>query len=100
AGFALWWNDCTASVMGEGGELTKVHAEARSVNEANAAALLPGDLAVTTNGVHVLAYVGDGRWIEADPGVGRVITLPVPEPRNAWFNTPVRIVRWRVLEGG
>ena len=58
-------------------------------------------MAVTSNGVHVLAYVGDSTWIEADPSalVGyKVVQIKAPTS-NAWFNTPVHIVRWRRLDG-
>lgn len=55
----------------------------------------PGDLAVTSNGIHIMAYLGDNRWIEADPGIRRVITVTVPANENNWFRIPVNIVRWK-----
>ena len=60
--------------------------------------LLPGDLAVTVNGVHVLAYAGEGKWIQADPGIGAVATLEGRTADNAWFDMPVTVHRWRVLQ--
>jgi hypothetical protein len=68
-----------------------------SIDELDHAKLLPGDLAVTRDGVHVMAYLGDQRWIEADPAEGRVITVQAPAKDNLWFRMPVTIVRWTVL---
>jgi hypothetical protein len=95
----LWWRDCSARSLGDGaGDRTRLVTDAASLNELDAALVAPGDLAVTRNGVHVLAYVGNRHWIQADPGAGRVITEAAPSRENAWFDTPVRIVRWRWLE--
>ncbi|MFO1522592.1 MAG: hypothetical protein U1G05_11240 [Kiritimatiellia bacterium] len=38
------------------------------INTMDVSALLPGDLAFTRSGAHVLVYFGDGKWIQADPG--------------------------------
>jgi hypothetical protein len=57
-----------------------------------------GDLAVAAHGLHILAYLGDGRWIQADPNAGKVIIEAVPS-KNSWMQGPVKIVRWRVLNG-
>lgn len=98
-GLALWWNDSTARQLGEGylGLTTSV-GEGRSINSLDPSMLEPGDLAVTASGVHVLGYAGDSTWVEADPTFLRVMVVRVPEPTNPWFETPVRIVRWRALE--
>ena len=47
--------------------------------------------------VHILAYLGDRQWIEADPGVHRVITVTVPT-ENGWFHGPMKILRWQILQ--
>jgi hypothetical protein len=50
----------------------------------------------------VLACLGTGNWIEADPDAGHVIFLPTSNPKDAsniWLGVPVVIARWRVLEG-
>lgn len=96
--FALWWHDCSARALGEEfrGFTTRV-AQAESINSVPVATLAPGDLAVTAGGVHVLAYLGDKTWIEADPGVMKVITVGTPA-ENAWFRVPVQLVRWRELQ--
>ena len=49
-------------------------------------------------GLHVLAYLGNNRWIEADPGEGRVIEVgPTEMNENPWFQQAVVFVRWRWL---
>jgi len=93
----LWWHDCSASDLGEGHGLTTPLFSAASINAVDHTKILPGDLAVTAGGVHVMAYLGDRTWIEADPNVGRVITATVPVQGNDWFQVPVKIVRWDVL---
>lgn len=95
----LWWNDCTASALGEQHRgLTVRLLDTPSVNELDHSRVLPGDLAVTHNGVHIMAYLGERRWIEADPMAGKVITLAAPTHDNEWFRTPMTIVRWRILQ--
>ena len=97
----LWWHDCTASALGEArSETMEIVSGAESINELDHSLLLPGDLAVTRNGVHVMAFLGENRWIGADPGAEKVIIVPVPERENVWFKTPVKIVRWRLLGEG
>jgi cell wall-associated NlpC family hydrolase len=92
---SLWWNDCSARALGEGHrELTQHLFDAPSINQLDYAKLQSGDLAVTDDGVHVLAYLGEGNWIEADPDMRRVLVLSVPST-NTWFDTPVRLMRWR-----
>lgn len=75
--------------------MTYFLADAPVINAMNYAKLQPGDLAVTTNGIHILAYLGDHAWIEADPTVGKVIEVKTPSD-NVWFSTPVKFMRWRI----
>jgi protein tyrosine phosphatase (PTP) superfamily phosphohydrolase (DUF442 family) len=51
-------------------------------------------LAITASGVHVLCYLGDGRWIQAEPAIRRVVVLNGRTDENAWFNVPVNVYRW------
>lgn len=96
-GLSLWLNDCSAKALGEEYRgWTQAVLNTSSLNDADYDKLLPGDVAVTSNGVHTLAYLGDRTWIEADPGAWRVIQVTVPTP-NAWFSQPMRVVRWRQL---
>jgi hypothetical protein len=96
---SLWWHDTTASALGqEEGGLTVHLLDAPSINSLDHAQILPGDLAVTLSGVHIMAYLGDKTWIEADPEAERVIRVAAPSRDNGWFQTPMRIVRWRILQ--
>lgn len=98
AAASLWWNDCTARSLGDGSAgLTVPVGEAPSLDAADPSACLPGDLAVTVNGLHVMIAVGAGAWIEADPGLLSVVVVTTPSPANPWFGVPVRFVRWRRL---
>jgi cell wall-associated NlpC family hydrolase len=95
----LWWHDCSASNLGEQqGGITAAVLETPSINALDHARISPGDLAVTKNGIHIMAYLGANRWIEADPLAGRVLTVTAPSQENGWFDTPMRIVRWSLLQ--
>jgi len=94
---SLWWHDCSAKALRDGcRDLTVPLFEAGSINETDCGDLQPGDLAVTANGVHVMVYVGDRTWAEADPDLKRVVEVTVPT-ENRWFTVPVVLMRWRVL---
>jgi NlpC/P60 family protein len=99
----LWWYDSSArAISNEYRHQTRRVTTAAALSEFQQARLHAGDMAVTTDGVHVLAYLTDGTWIEADPDARRVTLIPTVDPRdisNIWLNVPVTIVRWRVLEG-
>jgi cell wall-associated NlpC family hydrolase len=95
----LWWNDTTASEIGRGyGGRTIPVTNCSSLNTLAGSLLLPGDMAVTTTGIHVMAYLGNNTWIGADPGEMRVAIFAVPEMKNAWFSSPMNIVRWKMLK--
>ena len=53
-------------------------------------------MAVTDDGLHVLAYLGDSTWIQADPNAKKVIKLKAPST-NEWFGVPVKLMRWEAL---
>lgn len=98
----LWWNDTSARALGEQHQgVTKFLLTAPSLSELDPSRLQPGDLAITANGVHALAYLGDRQWIEADPGPGRVVILRADRPvseAHEWLRVPVNIVRWTILD--
>jgi hypothetical protein len=94
----LWWHDCTANDLGHGWRsLTQLVMDTPRLNTLDHSKILPGDLAVTSTGHHVMAYIGDQRWIEADPGEGKVVVIPAPSDTNSWFHTQMTIVRWSIL---
>lgn len=92
----MWWNDCTARALVEPA-WTNSLLESPSINALDHSQIRSGDIAVTANGLHVLAYLGENRWIEADPGIGRVLIAEASAKDNPWLKVPVRICRWRVL---
>ena len=92
----LWWHDCPARDLGEGREVTSRLFSTPSVNDLDQAKILPGDLAVTSSGSHVMAFLGDHHWIEADPDIGRVIIVQVPS-KNPWFRARMNVVRWNMF---
>jgi hypothetical protein len=98
AGLSLWWHNRSARALGEGyrGDTTPLREEP-SLDKANYSVIEPGDLAVLSDGVHVLAYVGSRTWIEADPAAMRVVLARSPRDKDYYFNSPIRLMRWRML---
>lgn len=95
AAIDLWWNDTTAQSMGQGyAGRTFTVTTCPSLNELDHSVLEPGDMAVTKSGGHIMAYLGEHKWIEADPLAMKVLVFTVPEPKNSWFATPMKVVRW------
>ena len=94
----LWWHDCSALALRDQyrGFTTPVF-KAKSINSITSPLLRPGDLAVIASGIHVLAYLGNSKWIQAEPSVMKVITLTAPH-ENKWMNQPVHIMRWTHME--
>ena len=95
----FWWNDLSAQEMGLGARGTaKKIMEEKSLAILNDKNLHPGDFAITNNGVHALAYVGDHIWLEADPSERKVIRVNARETKNVWFQEPISILRWRFMD--
>lgn len=93
-----WWYDASAESLGNGYRNYTTDVSSRgTVRTLDTTNLQPGDLAVTRDGLHVLVYLGENRWIQADPDSGRVITADGKNDANRWFDTPVSIRRWRLL---
>lgn len=98
--FDIWWNDTTAEELGRGYDgRTVLVTRCFSLNALDPGKLQPGDLAVTTSGTHVMAYLGGDKWIGADPGEKKVTIFRVPEAANGWFSCPMNIVRWNKING-
>ena len=94
-GFSLWWHDSSAEALrDEYRNYTKQLFASDSINTLDYNKIHKGDMAVTQDGVHILAYLGNKVWIEADPIYKKVIKVSIPELDNPWFNTPVYILRW------
>ena len=94
--FTLWWRDTNAIQLGKGAHgLTLPIGDGSPLPMRAAQNVRPGDLAVTTSGSHVLAYLGDHRWIEADPDVARVQIVDLNTSPIA--DQEVLLVTWRWL---
>ncbi len=97
---ALWWHDCSAKAMRDGDRgITSECFRAQSIAKLDESKLKLGDLAVTADGVHVLAWLENHRWIEADPVIGKVVEISTPTD-SPWFDVPIVIVRWNCLDPG
>lgn len=97
--FSLWWYDASAEALGkEYRKLTKFLFKTDSINQLDHSQIQKGDIAVTLDGIHTLAYIGNKTWIEADPSYLKVIKVKIPEPNNPWFKVPVNILEWRQFE--
>ncbi len=98
---SLWWHDGSAiALRSEYRDQCRKLFETPAINELDLSRLKPGDFAVTTTGRHVLAYIGNNRWIGADPIAGEVIIIPVSPGGVRWLEVPLTILRWRVLNEG
>ena len=95
----MWWWDSSAKAMSEGyrglTSDTGVHGVLKDLEEAR---LEAGDLAVTQGGAHVIIYLGDGSWIQADPKPMKVVISGARHAESAWFDLEVRVQRWSMLE--
>lgn len=92
----LWLADASARHMleGYGGRMTPIgppFAINRSEDEPH-----PGDLAITVGGVHVMVYLDRSTIIQADPGRDAVVIDVIPG-NSPWYDQPVRLVRWNLL---
>lgn len=87
-GAAGFWQD------GCGGALATV-AVVPNVKAIPVDQLHPGDV-IAFGGVHVAAYIGDGKFMDSDPMHGGVGDMtPNALPGDAWFKGQVKILRWR-----
>ncbi len=94
----LWWRDVSPQGLVEWqSDITDHLFDAPSINDLDHRGILPGDIAVTANGSHILGFLGDRTWIEADPNVGKIITLTAPDETSPWLTQPVRLFRWQLL---
>lgn len=93
----LWWHDCSALALGEQYRgFTMGLFKAASANSVQEPEVLPGDIGVTASGIHVLAYLGNREWIQAEPTLLKVVALRAPN-ENEWMNTPLNIMRWSMM---
>ncbi len=94
---SLWWFDQSALAMGQLDRGTTVHlGDVANLATCPQNRYLPGDFAIL-GGVHVVAALGEGTWIEADPAAEKVLILP-PGSDNSWLKQKATLVRWTVLQ--
>lgn len=93
-----WLNDASAKALSEGYNNYTVPINVTgTIRTMNYGALNIGDMAITTNGVHVMVYLGNNQWIQADPSAKIVHVQNGRNDNNVWFNVPVTIYTWRLL---
>ncbi len=93
-----WWNDASAKALAEGYlDFTIPTGGSGTIAKMDYGKLLPGDLAVTEDRRHILAYLGGEDWIQADPGKGKVIIANGRTSKNGWFTVPVTTHCWSIL---
>lgn len=98
SGFYLWWRDSNAIDLGRPASvLTTLLGDGALTTLSAGRNQLAGDLAVTQAGSHVLAYLGGGMWIEAEPGVGSTHIFDLNGKFNYLAEQEVRFVRWTYL---
>lgn len=94
-----WWFDTSARALAANYRgFTRPVGVAGKLRDLDAGNLSAGDLAVTEDGRHVMVFLGDGKWIQADPGPWKVAIGRPAVDRNPWFDSRVTIHRWMVLE--
>lgn len=93
-----WWFDASASALGAGyrNYLIPLN-KAGTVADVSGDSLVPGDLAITADGVHVMVFLGGDQWISADPGRGKVVIERAATSKNPWFEVKARFYRWNLL---
>jgi hypothetical protein len=96
--FHLWWFDSSATDLGKAHSRDTIQiGNGDFAKLSDHETILPGDLAVTESGSHVLAYLGDETWIEAEPSVGRTHIFTLSGQFAPLAGEQVRFVRWRWL---
>ncbi len=95
----LWWHDSSAMALRDGYRgWTSELFRGETTAQVDTSKLKTGDLAVTADGIHIMAYLGNGRWIEADPAAHQVVEI-APPMESEWFKAPMVFVRWRWMSG-
>jgi len=96
---SLWWHDESALEMGRAadGRTQPVNSPAIRATMGHPDGALPGDLAVMPSGSHVLAFLGDGKWIEAEPGFGSTHIFTLTGPFQELAAERIMLVRWKWL---
>ena len=96
--FITWWYDSSARALSENyRDYTVNICSYSSLRVVDYSLIQPGDLAITADGVHVIVYLGDEKWIQADPSQGKVVIENPQTTKSSWFDIKVNMVRWKKL---
>ena len=94
--FKIYINDFSAkSIKEEYKNMFTKLLEIDNLNTFDHSQIMAGDILVTSNGVHTFAYVGNNKWIQADPGSNKVIVEAAPSKNNQWYEMKSVILRWK-----
>lgn len=95
----FWWRDISARDIDEGKYgYTKIIGHVEKLAGYDASDLNVGDMAIADK-THVMVYCGKGDWIEASPTDKKVVVNKAPaSSKREWFNEPVTLVRWWILD--
>lgn len=95
----FWWRDLSIGDIANGKYgYTRTIGHAPKLAGYDTTYLEVGDMAVAGDS-QVIIYYGREQWIEASPADRRVVVNKAPaNSRRGYFNVPVRLVRWRILE--
>jgi hypothetical protein len=95
-----WWHDSSALAIREGYRgFTRPLGLSGPLWEMDQHELLPGDLAVRGDGRHVVVYLGDHWWIEADPHVGKVHKWK-STAKDGRLYQEMTLHRWMICDDG
>lgn len=90
----LWWRDQAARDFENSGAIAgRRIAVLPTLRGETPASVLPGDVAIVGDGLHVLLYLGEQRWIQADPSSHTVHEDDSRTSRNIWLNGTATILR-------
>ncbi len=94
-----WWFDTSAKALGENHRgFTRPLGVRGKLRDLDGNRFSPGDLAVTGDGRHVMIYLRNGKWIQADPMAAKVTIRKPAEDLSPWFDSLVTMHRWMILE--
>jgi hypothetical protein len=94
-----WWFDTSAKALGENyRDFTRPTGVSGKLRDLDFSKLVSGDLAITADGSHVMIYLGNSDWIQADPILLTVTDRNPSNDPNPVFNSKVSIQRWTILE--
>jgi hypothetical protein len=94
-----WWFDTSAKALGQNYRgFTRPLGLSGKLRDLDCKRFSPGDLAVTGDGRHVMVYLHDGKWIQADPMASKVTISKPAVDQNPWFDSLVTMHRWMILE--